>query len=104
MVEPHSSNFRMITTNFLCVQIFKKFTVVLTCAAILDLQQQGVLCHQNQEQNALSKAGMRHSGCLIWNSLPDAVKSAQTFHKEQRAFLEQKTFYKRCLDFRHVGK
>ena len=27
MVEPHSSNFRVITTNFLGVQIFRKFTV-----------------------------------------------------------------------------
>ena len=31
------------------------------------------------------KQSMRYSGCLIWNSLPDVVKSAQmqeTFHKE----------------------
>ena len=28
MVEPHSSNFRVITTNFLGVRIFKKFTVI----------------------------------------------------------------------------
>ena len=27
MVEPHSSNFRVITTNFWGVQIFRKFTV-----------------------------------------------------------------------------
>ena len=27
MVEPHSSNFRVITTNFLGVRIFRKFTV-----------------------------------------------------------------------------
>ena len=27
MVEPHSSNFRVITTNFLCVRIFRKITV-----------------------------------------------------------------------------
>ena len=26
MVEPHSSNFRVITTNFLGVRIFRKFT------------------------------------------------------------------------------
>ena len=30
MVEPHSSNFRVITTNILGVRIFWKFTVVLT--------------------------------------------------------------------------
>ena len=29
MVEPHSSNFRVITTNFLGVQIFRNFTVYL---------------------------------------------------------------------------
>ena len=29
MVEPHSSNFRVITTNFLGVRIFRKFTVLL---------------------------------------------------------------------------
>ena len=29
MVEPHSSNFRVIKTNFLGVRIFKKFTVYL---------------------------------------------------------------------------
>ena len=28
MVEPHSSNFRLITTNFLGVRIFRKFTVI----------------------------------------------------------------------------
>ena len=28
MIEPHSSNFRVITTNFLGVQIFRKFTVI----------------------------------------------------------------------------
>ena len=27
MVEPHSSNFRVITTNFLGVRIFRKFTI-----------------------------------------------------------------------------
>ena len=27
MVEPHSSNFRVITANFLGVRIFRKFTV-----------------------------------------------------------------------------
>ena len=30
MVEPHSSNFRVITTNVLSVQIFRKFTVKTT--------------------------------------------------------------------------
>ena len=29
MVEPHSSNFRVITTNFLGVRIFRKYTVDL---------------------------------------------------------------------------
>ena len=29
MVEPHSSNFRVITTNILGVRIFRKFTVPL---------------------------------------------------------------------------
>ena len=29
MVEPHSSNFRVITTNFLGVRIFRKFTVMV---------------------------------------------------------------------------
>ena len=29
MVEPHSSNFRLITTNFLGVRIFRNFTVSL---------------------------------------------------------------------------
>ena len=33
MVEPHSSNFRLITTNFLGVRIFRKFT-----GGILELQ------------------------------------------------------------------
>ena len=35
MVEPHSSNFRVITTNFLGVRIFRKFTVL-----VLDLPEQ----------------------------------------------------------------
>ena len=29
MVEPHSSNFRVITTNFLGVRIFRKFTITV---------------------------------------------------------------------------
>ena len=29
MVEPHSSNFRVITTNFLGVRIFRKITVII---------------------------------------------------------------------------
>ena len=29
MVEPHSSNFRVITTNILGVRIFRKFTVLI---------------------------------------------------------------------------
>ena len=33
------------------------------------------------------KQSLRYSGCLIWNSLPEDVKSAQT----------QETFHKRCL-------
>ena len=33
------------------------------------------------------KQSLRYSGCLIWNSLPENVKSAQT----------QETFHKRCL-------
>lgn len=35
------------------------------------------------------KQSMRYSGCLIWNSLPDEVKSAQTID----------TFHKRCLNW-----
>ena len=31
MVEPHSSNFRVITTKFLGVRIFRKFTVIYVC-------------------------------------------------------------------------
>ena len=34
MVEPHSSNFRVISTNILGVRIFRKFTVysaLITC-------------------------------------------------------------------------
>ena len=30
MVEPHISNFRVITTNFLGVRIFRKFTIFRT--------------------------------------------------------------------------
>ena len=31
MVDPYSSNFRVITTNCMGVQIFRKFTVLTTC-------------------------------------------------------------------------
>ena len=34
MVEPHSSKFRVITTNFLGVRIFRKFTVITLSAAL----------------------------------------------------------------------
>ena len=33
------------------------------------------------------KQSMRYSGCLIWNSLPDDVKSSET----------RETFHRRCL-------
>ena len=36
MVEPHSSNFRVITTNFLGVQIFRKFTVILKLSRVTE--------------------------------------------------------------------
>ena len=35
------------------------------------------------------KQSMRYSECLIWNSLPEVVKNAQT----------QKTFHKRCFNW-----
>ena len=34
MVEPHSSNFRVITTNVLGVRIFRKFTIILNSKTI----------------------------------------------------------------------
>ena len=43
MVEPYSSNFRVITTNFLGVRIFRKFTVYTTTMAH----------HQNNELHLL---------------------------------------------------
>ena len=35
MVEPRSSNFRVITTNFLSVRIFRKFTVFVVFISVL---------------------------------------------------------------------
>ena len=35
------------------------------------------------------KQSIRYSGCLIWNSLPEEVKRAET----------QETFHKRCLNW-----
>ena len=56
----------------------------LVCAFCQDKNdQQGVLCHQIQEQNALSRAQD------ILDSLPEEVKSAET----------QETFHKRCLNW-----
>ena len=37
MAEPHSSNFRVITTNFLDVRMFRKFTVQLKIPRVLDV-------------------------------------------------------------------
>ena len=48
---------------------------------IYDPLPQGVLFHHCQEHNALSRV------YLIWNNLPDVVKSAQTLG----------TFHKRCI-------
>ena len=36
MVEPHSLNFRVITTHVLGVQIFRKFTVLILSVAYFD--------------------------------------------------------------------
>ena len=46
MVEPHSSNFRMITTNFLGVRIFRKFMVM-------------------HLQNAQNFASLHRNSCLV---------------------------------------
>ena len=42
MVEPHRSNFRVITTNFLGVRIFRKFTVLSTVFANLKKRSNNV--------------------------------------------------------------
>ena len=44
IVEPHSSNFRVITTNILGVQIFRKFTV---CCLLLRWYYTSSFCNQN---------------------------------------------------------
>ena len=38
MVEPHSSNFRVITTIFLCVRIFRRTSVVYTTDTTLRIK------------------------------------------------------------------
>ena len=51
MVEPHSSNFRVITTNFLGVRIFRRFTVELIVGINLFLKNifQAVILERNLE-------------------------------------------------------
>ena len=44
MVEPHNSNFSVITTNFLGVRIFRKFTVIVTDWAISVDTDKTALC------------------------------------------------------------
>ena len=66
MVEPHSSNFRVITTNFLGVRIFRKFTVWL-CGKITlfnfwdnysirlsHFMRKAVLCHMRTTKAQIS--------------------------------------------------
>ena len=44
MVEPHSSNFGVITTNLLGVQIFRKFTVGASTVTCSDVQADLLCC------------------------------------------------------------
>ena len=57
-VEPHSSNFSVITTNFLGVQIFRKFTVMPHLLGSKEIsndqeliQSDSTSCPQNQKGN-----------------------------------------------------
>ena len=61
MVEPHSSNFRVITTNILGVRIFRKFTVEL-CDNFTDSQ---TLCTVRN----LCMIILAYSGFLRFNEL-----------------------------------
>ena len=45
MVEPHTSNFRVITTNFLGVRIFRKFTVIRIISECWCLDAVPLSCH-----------------------------------------------------------
>ena len=49
MVEPHSSNFRVITTIFLGVRIFRKFTVLLCAGVTVYLDPLGSLTPGGQD-------------------------------------------------------
>ena len=54
MVERHSSNFRVITTNFLGVRIFRKFTVAsVKFAGIASVKFAGIFGRKKKYRNDL---------------------------------------------------
>ena len=62
MVEPHSSNFRVITTNFLGVRIFRKFTVMILSFR-MDRSWQTV---QTQRSSLIRVYTVCNSVCIFW--------------------------------------
>ena len=71
MVEPHSSNFRVITTNVLGVRIFGKFTVITVMILCFQQDRSGQtvqtqirLLLQEQEQSDQGLHCLLHVFCL----------------------------------------
>ena len=62
MVEPHSSNFRVITTNFLGIRIFRKFSVLILSFR-MDMSWQIV---QTQRSSLIRVYTVSTSVCMFW--------------------------------------
>ena len=78
MVEPHSSNFRVITTNFLGVRIFRKFTVF----SISEAEEEDL---DSDEENEI----MREIKAEITNNVRQEMNSELEVYKTKMESLEK---------------
>ena len=78
MVEPHSSNFRVITTNFFGVRIFRKFST-FSC-----VQCSRQSWHNWVEPQMMSLLHLHHRISPLWMYLCSAVR--QNHHKNPKSF------------------
>ena len=63
MVEPHNSNLRVITTNFLGVRIFRKFTVMNGSEEIWEEKGQYLTSHILTSHRKLAVILLKFENC-----------------------------------------
>ena len=77
-----------ILNNTAPVYISENFTLRNNVNTSIDLRSSAAACFiPPKPRTEYYKHSLRYSGCLVWNSLPEEVKKAQTID----------TFHNRCM-------